>query len=965
MPEAVRGRTGNGSSEGVEEGAVMSENQQVDSEKQKVPEINVIESEQNTSERNSEELEMGNAKDKTVFFSLCPSVLENIEGYEVYFEGLDYAFKDNEIKNIAITGIYGSGKSTLWRTYVKERALKNIVTVMLGQFESSDYKEFRGSSFTDMKGELQEENRIERKLINQILSQINIKDCPLTKYKIKRNKLKMEVFLEIMCIVLFLLSIISWCDREWVLLCLKEIHKNDSKFPYLILSIVVFMVPLCFFLFRFVKNQSIMVHKIQVKGVETNINNDNIEDESVLEKDIKEIIYLLTSAKVEVLVIEDLDRFDNINIFIKLRELNFMLNQYLKANHIKKVAKFVYMVRDGILESKDRVKFFDFVLPVLPYIYPRNSETILLKEMKRFGFNIYDRIIIVTSLYIDEMRILKNIINEYQIYAKIHNINHYSSNKDKLFSLLVIKNLFPHEFDLLQMNQGYLYNLFHKKEDYISSRRICKTLESRIRGKDEKLDEINLRFLELLNRCDSLSLSEFLDCIMSVEENVNDYFEFVAENTLMQQSHSFPLIKFLVQEGYFAEDYYFYISPFHADDLTENDRIVMKKFYGGENIVFTKIENPAFICSRLRKEDYMKSNILNRTLLEYVLWRGREREDSLSSTIEKEFKNYIALIMDSIHRHNKYIELLAILSFFDNDYIDQYVRVALQIKFQYFETILQIVSGKREVHEDKMYSEKRYRVYKVNKKQGYKKIRVQILRMIMLCPKQKIQDIFSAIKDVKQTIEENSSVFMVFDIQKLNIIFVNLMCEKICFRDTDFWKNINILVSKVLSEMISYGELVGVIYKHPQLQLIRRYIELNFNECIIDYISHTQEMFSNLEEVVVDILNSGIPEEDKIKYIENNTVQIKDINMLEISLEGNITKKLFVNNIIFCSKQNITKYFNEVGSSYAIEFVEYLNKNINESNAKEILGSIPELCKKLVLDDHASPDLLDYALEYE
>ena len=173
LPEAVRGRISNGSGEGVEEGAVMSENQQVDSEKQKVPEINVIESEQNTSERNSEELEMGNAKDKTVFFSLCPSVLENIEGYEVYFEGLDYAFKDNEIKNIAITGIYGSGKSTLWRTYVKERALKNIVTVMLGQFESSDYKEFRGSSSTDMKGELQEENRIERKLINQILSQIN------------------------------------------------------------------------------------------------------------------------------------------------------------------------------------------------------------------------------------------------------------------------------------------------------------------------------------------------------------------------------------------------------------------------------------------------------------------------------------------------------------------------------------------------------------------------------------------------------------------------------------------------------------------------------------------------------------------------------------------------------------------------------------------------------------------------
>ena len=942
----------------------MSENQQVESEKEKVSENQEKKNQENTAHKESKGQEGDNDKDKGRFFSLCPSVLENTKDYEAYFEGLDYAFQDDEIKNIAITGIYGSGKSSLWRTYVKERAIKNVVTVMLGQFENSDYKESRKSTPAEMKGEFQEENRIERKLINQILSQINIKDCPLTKYKIKRNKSKKEIILEIICIVLFLLSIISWCNREWILLCLKEIHKNDFKLPYSILSLVIFMVPLCFFLFRFVKNQSIMIQKIQVKGVETNINNDNLEYESVLEKDIKELIYLLTSAKVKVLVIEDLDRFDNINIFIKLRELNFMLNQYLQANQIKNVVKFVYMVRDGILESKDRVKFFDFVLPVLPYIYARNSEIILLKEMKRFGFNIYDRIIILTSVYIDEMRILKNIINDYQIYAKIHNINRYDSNKYKLFSLLVIKNLFPHEFDLLQMNQGYLYNLFHKKEDYISSRRICKTLKSRISGKDEILDELNLRFLELLNRSDSLSLSEFLNCILSVEENVNDHFEFVAENTLIQQNHFFPLIKFLVQEGYFAEDYYFYISPFYKDGLTENDRMFMKKFYGGENIVFTKIENPGFICRRLRKEDYMKSNILNSTLLEFVLWCGRDREDSLSNTIEKEFKNYIALIMDSIHRHNKYIELLAILSFFDNDYIDQYVRVALQIKFQYFETILQIVSEKKEVHEDKMYSKKLYKVYNVNKKQAYKKIRVQILRIIMLCPKQKIHDILIAIKDVKQTIEENSLVFMVSDIRKLNIIFENLICEKICFRDTEFWKNINILVSKVLSEMIPYGELIGIIYKHPQLQLIHRYIELNFNECIIDYISYTPEKFSNLEEVVVDILNSDIPEEDKIKYIENNTVQIKDINMLEISLEGNITKKLFLKNIIFCSKQNITKYFNEVGSSYAIEFVEYLNRNINESNEKEILGSIPELCKKLVLDDHVSPDLLDYALDY-
>lgn len=45
------------------------------------------------------------------FKSLTPDVLENIE--PVYMEALDYAFDNKDIKNIAITGIYGAGKSTI------------------------------------------------------------------------------------------------------------------------------------------------------------------------------------------------------------------------------------------------------------------------------------------------------------------------------------------------------------------------------------------------------------------------------------------------------------------------------------------------------------------------------------------------------------------------------------------------------------------------------------------------------------------------------------------------------------------------------------------------------------------------------------------------------------------------------------------------------------------------------------
>ena len=95
------------------------------SEKQKVPEDQEKKSRENTAYQESKGQEGNNDKDKGRFFSLCPSVLENNEEYNTYYEGLDYAFQDADIKNIAITGIYGAGKSTVWQSYVKKRNLKN------------------------------------------------------------------------------------------------------------------------------------------------------------------------------------------------------------------------------------------------------------------------------------------------------------------------------------------------------------------------------------------------------------------------------------------------------------------------------------------------------------------------------------------------------------------------------------------------------------------------------------------------------------------------------------------------------------------------------------------------------------------------------------------------------------------------------------------------------------------------
>ena len=40
---------------------------------------------------------------------------------EVYFGAIDYALKDKSVHNIAVTGPYGAGKSSVIHSYIKKR----------------------------------------------------------------------------------------------------------------------------------------------------------------------------------------------------------------------------------------------------------------------------------------------------------------------------------------------------------------------------------------------------------------------------------------------------------------------------------------------------------------------------------------------------------------------------------------------------------------------------------------------------------------------------------------------------------------------------------------------------------------------------------------------------------------------------------------------------------------------------
>ncbi len=447
-------------------------------------------------------------KEKNKFNALTPEVLT--ENKQIYTEALDYAFSNSDIKNIAITGIYGAGKSTVWNTYVRQKGLNNVITVSLGKYKNniSDDDSLKEVSMTKLatsetdgaKDKLRNENqrtvnidddnRVERQLINQILSQIESKKIPLSKYGFKSNKSILNICLQSLAFLSIICSILLWITRDTFLPFVNKLHENFDGISLILLCSLLLFVSLFYYLYIFYRGNKFRISKITFKGAEANVNDDK-NDESVLDRDIKELVYLLRSSGTKIVVFEDLDRYNNTSIYTKLRELNFLLNHYVKISGDKKPVRFIYMLKDSLFFSKNRTKFFDFILPIVPIVDSKTSENELIELFKAVE-NAPDRSILADiSLYVDDMRLLKNIVNEYIVYSKIIPLGQIDLESNKLFALITLKNIFPNEFDLLQEDKGFIRTIFDKLES--NKKKVVSNLKHKLEKINENIIFINSR----------------------------------------------------------------------------------------------------------------------------------------------------------------------------------------------------------------------------------------------------------------------------------------------------------------------------------------------------------------------------------------------------------------------------------------------------------------------------------------
>ena len=419
---------------------------------------------------------------KVKYESMAPKQLKDskIEPYKTSFVE---AIEDPSVKNIAITGKYGAGKSTILRSIVSsiesreinwcQKEKKKVLWLSLACFSNND----------EVKNDDPLWKSIEKSLVQQMLYIPANKDLPKSRYY------KIEPASKIQNIINCIVGVI-WAISFILLVGLGGINKKaldilnvsgNLKHWILMIEMFLFLLSMMYILwnlFRYASDK-FQISKLSVGKSEFEINKNRSE----FNKYFDEILYFFLQKKYSIVIFEDIDRFDDINVFEHLRELNNLLNNNEKLQEIYRKKenlypiKFVYAVRDDIFssisndengnESKNtsniselNTKFFDWIIPIIPFMSYSNSAQYLLHRFRDSNNKQFKSFLREISIYCEDVRTWVSTINEFKLYQDLlGKMEDY--NPQQLFSILFFKNEYPLEFGEFVKAKGSLYQILY------------------------------------------------------------------------------------------------------------------------------------------------------------------------------------------------------------------------------------------------------------------------------------------------------------------------------------------------------------------------------------------------------------------------------------------------------------------------------------------------------------------------
>ncbi|WP_372467988.1 hypothetical protein ACCO44_01515 [Microbacterium maritypicum] len=409
--------------------------------------------------------------------SLIPLTPDYIAGrHGTYADALEQAIRGGKVSNVALAGSYGSGKSSILRSVV-DRFPGQVAEVALSPLPGAP------------SGTASDEGAIQKEIVKQLLYVVDPARARASKFPraSKDRWLRAAVWA---------LGVGAVGVAVQTIVAVAVVLLGDGELTLdLAMSAATFIaVTVLAFMFRRLTAGQWSIRDIKAGPTGLTISKEEV---TYFDKYLDEIVYFFQLSKKRVVVFEDMDRFGGTEIFASLRALNLLLNNAAQlkprlvfspldrwrasrpadqGRHREVVdgpIVFVYAVRDSLIPVPDgsaqvgadtdqfvRTKFFDLIVPVVPFVTPSNAREALTDEFSSLGeHGVNSELRQAVAQHFPDLRQLRNIRNEFQIYRERLLRPGRSLDQldpDRLFALIAYKNSDPADFEMIRLGTSKL-----------------------------------------------------------------------------------------------------------------------------------------------------------------------------------------------------------------------------------------------------------------------------------------------------------------------------------------------------------------------------------------------------------------------------------------------------------------------------------------------------------------------------
>lgn len=408
--------------------------------------------------------------------SLGPEYTES--RHSTYVRHLNEAVQDPKNRNIALTGRYGTGKSSVLDAFEKEHA-KDTVRISINTLGPDENDE-------DLT------NRIQKELLKQLVYRVKPGKIRRSRFARPKHLTGFRAFLQALAVSILGSSIL------WMLgvrpLGWEQVELWNNLIPY---SAFFIFVLLSVWGIRWVIGDRI-ISEVTTAGTKISLKD---EQDTYFDNYLDEIVAFFDTVKPKYVIFEDLDRFDDPQIFDSLRELNTLINSSSYWKKKEQTLHFIYAIKDSLFEQlgaenihnedntarekrvdlvelavkrANRTKFFEVVIPIVPFISYRNARDHFIKIVDSLNlpeeYRISRSLIDLVARHTTDMRLMINIRNEFSVFAE-HLLWAENSapgmKADHLFALVVYKNFHLADFESIAQHSSTLDKLERIHRDKI------------------------------------------------------------------------------------------------------------------------------------------------------------------------------------------------------------------------------------------------------------------------------------------------------------------------------------------------------------------------------------------------------------------------------------------------------------------------------------------------------------------